>query len=40
MSSFGRSLRIAGYAVGAMFVAWLLWVAVVGPAALILLRPR
>jgi hypothetical protein len=35
-----RTLRVAGIVVGGMFAAWLLWVAAVGPAVMILLRPH
>jgi hypothetical protein len=36
----GRALRIAGISIAVMFAVWLLWIVVLGPAALILLRPR
>jgi hypothetical protein len=34
------ALRIAGIVIGVTFAAWMLWVAVLGPAILIVLRPR
>jgi hypothetical protein len=34
------ALRIAGIVIGVTFAAWMLWVTVLGPAILILVRPR
>lgn len=38
MQDLARTVRLAGIAVGIAFLAWLLWVAVVGPAILLLLH--
>ena len=35
-----RTLRFAGYAIALGFAGYILWVAVVGPAILLLLAPR
>jgi hypothetical protein len=40
MQDLARALRIAGITVGVMFAGWLLWIVLIGPAILLLLRPR
>ena len=40
MQDLARALRIAGFAVGVMFAGWLLWIVLIGPAILFVLRPR
>jgi tetrahydromethanopterin S-methyltransferase subunit F len=40
VQDLARALRIAGIAVGVMFAGWLLWIVLIGPAVLLLLRPR
>jgi hypothetical protein len=40
VQDFARALRIAGITIAVMAAAWLLWIALIGPAALFLLRPR
>ena len=40
MQDFARALRTAGIVIFLLGAAWLLWVALLGPAVLILLRPR
>lgn len=37
MQDLARTVRLAGIAVGIGFLGWLLWVAVVGPAIILLL---
>jgi len=40
MQDVAKALRIAGIAVGVMFAGWLLWIVLLGPSILLLLRPR
>jgi hypothetical protein len=40
VQDLAKGLRIAGITVGVMVAGWLLWVVLIGPAVLLLLRPR
>ncbi|HUZ86207.1 MAG TPA: hypothetical protein VNF26_04600 [Candidatus Baltobacterales bacterium] len=40
MQDLARTLRLAGIAVGVVFLGWLLWIAVLGPSIMLLLKPR
>lgn len=37
MQDLARTVRLAGITAGILFLGWLLWVAVIGPAILLLL---
>jgi hypothetical protein len=40
VQDLARALRVAGIAVGLVFVGWLLWIVLIGPAVLLLMHPR
>lgn len=40
MQDLARTVRLAGIVAGILFLAWLLWVAVIGPAILLLVHAR
>jgi hypothetical protein len=40
VQDLARALRIAGITVGVIFAGCLLWIVLIGPAVLLILRPR
>jgi hypothetical protein len=40
VQDLSRALRVAGITIALIVAAWLLWIVLLGPAVLILLRPR
>ncbi len=40
MQDLARTLRVAGIAIGLLFLIALVWVVLLGPAALVLITPR
>lgn len=40
MRDLARTLRVAGIAIGILFLIGLVWVVLLGPAAMILMAPR